>query len=86
MIQTDRTNFVAWGLGSGGGVYSGIFPPEFLSGIKLSLAQIPAHSVTDRFIDLIWAILTAIIVTAVSFFITKVLQKLTKRKHGTRTT
>lgn len=86
MIQTDRTNFVAWGLGSGGGVYSGIFPPEFLSGIKSNLALVPVHSMTDRFIDLTWAILTAIIVTAVSFFITKMLQKLTKHRHGTRIT
>lgn len=83
MIKIDRTNFVAPALGSSGGIYSGIFPPEFLSNIKLALIQIPTNGIVDRCIDLLWAVLTAITVTVISFFITKTLQKLTKiKKNG----
>jgi hypothetical protein len=79
MFKQDKAMLFPWLTGSGAGAYAGINPPEYLMTVKTSLVQMQTVGVTDRLIDIGWAVVTTIVVATASFFVTRFWKKLTTK-------
>jgi hypothetical protein len=71
MFKTDKALLFPVTSGAGVGSYVGICPPDIL--IKLQV-------IGPKLSELFWAVVTTIVVTTVSFFVTRLLKEIFKSK------
>lgn len=76
----DRSALFSWVTGSGVGGASGLFPPDYISSIKLYIVTINSGFTISRLVDLLWVVLTTFVATTVSFFITRAWKSITEKK------
>lgn len=80
----DRSTLFSWITGSGIGGASGIFPPEYVSSMKIHTLSISTGATLGHLVDLLWVVLTTFVATTVSFFITRLWKKLMENRPSNK--